>query len=458
MPGGIGSGIDVVAIVDGLMQYQSIGLERLKDKKGLFQYQEKSYTDLKKMINDFHQKLDSFQAILNKNHFKVVSSNESILSVATTSNNVGVGQYNLNITQLAKAHKLSSPAFASQTNALVLSGDLTIETNGNQVTLNLTGAESLEQIRDNINNSENNPGVTASILKVNGAGGVDEYRLILSADEEGTAHAMTISGTAAAGIDLTHELSAAQNAQFTFNGFDVERSSNTISDVLDGVTFHLNGQIGLVNFIISSDIENEEAAITESLQSIIDAYNDVMGLVAKNQSESLLRDSTYSTIPKLLKNVIDGIYGEGDVNRLLDFGVQTAKATVKTTVNIAQKEIEYTVTGQIKLDTTLFSKMIKNNLDDLRSLFTSNSNGLLKAMNGTIDEIENKNIFLREKIIDDQTRDIEDSIYKETARLERVRAHLINQYARVEKIMDYYSNLSNTLDQQLSAMSGLQKK
>lgn len=455
MPGGVGSGIDVVAIVDGLMQYQSIGLQRLEDKKDLFQYQEKSCADLRKTLNDFRQKLDSFQAILNKNHFKVVSSNETILSVATTANNVGIGQYNLNITQLAQAHKLSSTPFASQTNPLALSGDLTIETNGNQVTLNLTGTESLEQIRDNINNSANNPEVTASILKANGVGGVDEYRLVLSANDEGLAHAMTIGGSA--GIDLTHELTAAQNAQFTFNGFNVERSSNTVSDVLDGVTFHLNGQVGLANFTVSSDIENEEAAITESLQSVIDTYNDVMGLVAKNQSTSLLRDSTYSTIPKLLKSVIDGAYGDGDLNRLLDFGVQTAKASVKTTVNLAQKEIEYTVTGQIKLDATLFSKMIKDNLQDLRSLFNS-SNGLLKAMDETIDGIENKNLFMREKTIGDQTRDIENSIYKETARLDRLRAHLINQYAQVEKIMDYYSNLSNTLDQQLSAMSSLQNK
>ncbi len=446
MVSGIGSGIDVRAIVDGLMEYQSRGLDRMNEKKGLYQYQQKAYTELKNRFTDFHNKLESFQSILNKNHYKSQSSDENIVSVATTSDTVASGQYQLDVSQLAQAHKISSAAMTTNSEALMLTGDLVIETNGKTLTLNLSETDTLSTIRDNINHSENNPGVTASILKVTAADGSDEYRLLLSADETGVDHAMTLSGTGAAGLDLTHELSAPSNAKFTMNGFQIERSSNNISDVLDGVSFHLNGQTGQANITISSDIENEEAVISDGFQSIIDAYNGVMDLLSQNQSQSLLRDSTYGLIQLHMKNAISDQYGDGTVNRLLDIGVKTARAEVTTN----QEGKEYAVTGKLDLDKETFSQMIKSNLDDVRSLFNSTNDGLVKALDKTIDDIENHAISNREKIIGQQTRQIDNSIYKEEARLMEVREHLINQYKSVEEIISRYDAIGNFLDQQLS--------
>jgi len=450
---GVGSGFDVVSIVESLMQYQSRGLERLNQQKSLYQFQQKAYTELKQKLTQFNETISDFESILNKNHYTSESSNEAVVSVATSSEDIPTGQYSLDVTQLAQAHQISSSAYSSKSDSLMISGELNIDIGAESFSLTVNESDTLETIKNSINISLNNPGVTASILKVTGAGGEDEYRLLLTSDETGVDNALSLSGDAATSLDLTNELTAAQNAEFTFNGFQVERNSNTVSDVLDGVTFNLNGQIGNADITIKSDIENEEAAITSAFQSVIDSYNEIMGMVAKNQSESSLRDSTYSLIELNLKNTMSQTFGSGSINTLLELGVKTDEALVKSN----DDGTEYVVGGRLTIDMDQFSDSIKNKLDDVRAMFNHPTDGLIKGLETTISNIETKTIFNREKIIGEQTNNINDRIYREEDRLDQIRSRLMSQYSEVEKIISHYDAISDYLDQQLAAMRSSKK-
>ena len=61
------------------------------------------------------------------------------------------------------------------------------------------------------------------------------------------------------------------------NGLSITRSSNTIDEVIKGVTLNLhNADVGKnVTVTVSADIE----ALTSTLQSYVDAYNDLKGFV-----------------------------------------------------------------------------------------------------------------------------------------------------------------------------------
>ena len=112
-----------------------------------------------------------------------------------------------------------------------------------------TGATSLTDVRDAINNSSF--GVTASIIEVS----TGSYSLMVKSPE-GAANAMrvttSLSGSAVDVIkydpennsralkDSATQVVSASDASFTIDGIAVTRSSNTITDLFSGITVELD--------------------------------------------------------------------------------------------------------------------------------------------------------------------------------------------------------------------------
>ncbi len=106
------------------------------------------------------------------------------------------------------------------------------------------------------------------------------------------------------GVDFT-ETQSAQDSQIKVDGFPtgadewITRSSNTIDDVLQGVTLHLH-DTGTVQVNLTRDIES----VKQKLTSMIDAYNSVTTFLAENTGYNstlkvagvLMGDSTVSNI------------------------------------------------------------------------------------------------------------------------------------------------------------------
>ncbi len=133
----------------------------------------------------------------------------------------------------------------------------------------------LEQIRDAINADENNPGVTATVIS--GDGGMQ--KLMLTSENIGSENALTLSyaGTiapASFGFDTLNDIggdTSLLDAEFVVDGYTITRSSNTVDDVISGVTFSLVSADPGVKQTIS--IDQDLGAIEQRVQSFADAYN-----------------------------------------------------------------------------------------------------------------------------------------------------------------------------------------
>ncbi|WP_185967303.1 flagellar filament capping protein FliD [Legionella israelensis] len=455
------AGVDVQDLVDGLMVYQRQGLVRMNQKQELLNVQKSAYAELKQFITTFQKNFADFQALLNHRAYKAESLNENIVSVATTGEKLAAGEYEINVTQLAHAHQIASKGFDEGSQSLELTGDLTIEVAGSEMTVSVDSDDSLESIKDKINQSSLNPGVTASIMKTTGAGGVDEYRIVLTSDTTGSANEINLSGTIAADLDLSNELQAAQNALLTFNGFSVERDSNYITDLMDGMSIHLNGELGSTVVSIKEDNTGTVSQLKEQFQGIIESYNQVMQFLAKNKAHPSFRDSTYPLIQKSLQSIMRDNYGNGSLKALFELGIKTSKSKVdvievKDNENNV-KQIEYAVTGLIEINDSTFDEIFGSHIDEIRAMFNGDD-GLIKAVDEISDHLETETIFNREKIIDEQSRRFNDRIFREENRLKSVRERLIAQYTEVEKIISNYEMMGDFLDKQLDAMSGKLKK
>jgi len=270
----------------------------------------------------------------------------SLLDVSGT-NAVSVGQHSIIVEQLAQAERLSSSAAVkdntgtaavSDTTALNLSGSFLIE----GVTINVAVDDSLQDIASAINQQNSGAtatGVSASVVKV----GDNDFRLTLVADETG-ATGFTLSGAdldaagALANLQMggvgqanqRQSVQTAQDAQLSVDGLTVTRSSNTITDVLSGVTLSLKQADPTVT--VNMTIGVDQQALRDSVQSFVDAYNGLQALISEQfqfdentQANGVLAGSTFlttlqSTLSSSLLQAIPG--AASDRSSLVMIGVE----------------------------------------------------------------------------------------------------------------------------------------
>ncbi|OAI06601.1 flagellar filament capping protein FliD [Methylomonas methanica] len=282
---GIGSGIDINSLVTQLVAADG------QPALNAIQRQEDSVNTRLSGIGSLKSALSDFQTAVNKlkdgNLFKThkaASADESILKVAAGAGSVA-GSYALEVTQLAKAQKSISAEFASSA-ATVGTGSLTIATTAG-VSFNVTVGSSnntLTGIRDAINNASGNTSVTASIVNVDNSTGTGTIsKLVLTAKNSGLANAFTVTGsdddgnnTDTSGLSqvFSSNLSAqatAADAIIKVDGQTATRSTNSITDVVQGLTLDLkSAQVGTK---VNVDVSLDNEAINKTLTSFVTAYN-----------------------------------------------------------------------------------------------------------------------------------------------------------------------------------------
>lgn len=450
----IGNSIDVNAIVSSYMEVEKLRVSRLEKTRSEYEFQLANYDQFGALLKTFSQAVDNINTVINTNSYKISSSNNAVLNAVLTGNNVSPSQYVVNVTQLAQAQQIASSVFTAADSALGLTDSLDIQLGGNSFSLAISADDSLETIRDNINKSANNLGLTATILSTTSNTGTAEYRLLLTSSQTGIANQMQISGSALTSLGLSNETKAAQDAIFTFDGFPVTRSSNTVSDLLDGITFTLNAA-STATIDIAADNANRNDNITNAIHSLVDSYNALIDVIDKNQSSKILRDSTYSTIKLSLQNTMTRLLGTGSVQNLFDLGVKTAESHP----SYNDEGVEYVSTGRLIIDGSALSAALYNNYDDIKTFFTNTSNGLVAQFRDTLYEINKPggNVSIREQTIKEQESRIDNKISWEESRLDFVREKLIQQYSALNLFIQHYQQISSFLEQQLNQLDNSKK-
>jgi flagellar hook-associated protein 2 len=237
-----------------------------------------------------------FKATLSSSDTDVQASD--LLSVATSSG-ATPGSYDLKITNIAQAQKLSSGSFASASTALgsTYAGDVLI--NGQIV--NITAADTLTNIRDKINalNTGSTPTkVSAGIINY----GASDYRLVLTSQQTGADGIALLNGSE---NDILGNLGITETAATTYSlknavtgGTQSDRFSGvseTIAQLLSlnaaasSTTLQIRDSTGTLSNMISIDL----AAM--DLNDIRDAINNSKGTanIAASVKTEVVSGTTY---------------------------------------------------------------------------------------------------------------------------------------------------------------------
>jgi flagellar hook-associated protein 2 len=277
---GVGSGLDLNSLLDSL-----VSSERATAEGPLNRRQFNAQTRLSALGSLKSAASSLADAVAALEDFKIgraaTSSNDAVVT-ASAEAEAAAGGYRIEVEQLASAQSLATSAldpFADSTSALG-EGTLTLTVGGKTAVIAVAaGANSLDAVRDAINASDLD--VHAAVVRDG-----DGYRLLLASDVTGTAGEITatVDGTldtrlASASMD---ETVAAQDAQFRLNGLELTSSSNSVSDVLSGITLELHG-VSEPGESASLEIGTDKAAVSSKLADVVKAYN---GLVDKIKASS----------------------------------------------------------------------------------------------------------------------------------------------------------------------------
>lgn len=397
------SSLDVNSIVSQLMTVERQPISKLNTKEASYQAKLTAYGSIKGAVAGFQTALQGLNSASKFQTLSATPSDSTVFSASATSIAVA-GTYSLEVSSLAQAQKLAAAGQASSTAAIGGGGSTTVtfdfgttsgtllpsgkyDTDGDfvsngggtkSVTIDSSN-NSLQGIRDAINAAK--IGVTATIVN---DGSDTPYRLVLSSDSNGASNSMkiSVSGEAAvqdllehnpAGTQNLSETVTASNANFKVNGVAVSKTSNSISDVIQGVTLTLNKT---TSSPATLTVARDNAAISSAISGFVKAYNDLTGTLktfsaydaAKQQGAILQGDATVRSLETQLR----GIVGSSVVGT-------PGNLTTLSSVGVAfQKD------GTLAVDQAKLSNAINNNFGDIASLFASvgtSSDSLVKFNN-----------------------------------------------------------------------------
>lgn len=297
-----------------------------------------------------------------------------------------VGSYTIEIKQMATAHKLGGDTYADASASAGLSGTLSLVAGDDYTAtdIEISGDMSLDDIADAINDQSSATGVRASVLQVSD----DEYMLVLSAIDTGQEITFDTDGadtTIAASLGLinadgsyANELVAADQAIFSVDGVEVTRSSNTVDDVIDGVTLYLYAEEAGTE--ITLEIDEDASSVYDAIEAFVTAYNELRSFVITNQAYEAGEGASEDAVlfgDSLLSSVVSSVYDA------LSFTDDSDTYASLSSVGITFDESNYLVIDSETLEDALVS-----NFDEVADLFslstdTGSDNLLVSEADGT---------------------------------------------------------------------------
>lgn len=456
---GVGSsgGLDVKGIVDNLMIGEGKKLTTMQKKVEAESVQLSGYGQLNSLVNTLKTNIDSLKSAMKSGYVTSVSDDTKLTASITNSDQVFNATRSLVVSKLATAETWSSATpSTSRSTALGMSGDITMTIGSSNFTISVSTGDTLDNIRDKINNTSSNIGVTASVLSTNDISGNPQYSLMIASKNTGTENKVTLSGAGTTALGLTNEMIIAKNAEFTIDGQSVIRSSNTISDVIDGVSFTLL-TTGSSSFTVALDQNAQNAAVTTGLHNVVDAYNQVIDFIDRVTAERTMTDSTVANTKYTIKNIFrDSSPGSTGISSLFDMGVSYGPSVVLQT----NKGKSYTSAGRLKVTDADVITALNANRTNIESFISNVTTGFVKTADDAIKGITGYTgtIALRKQTINEITARLNTNISNEQERLDKVRLDLTMKYANLNTIMDKFDQISTFLDGQFASVNGAKSK
>lgn len=215
------------------------------------------------------------------------------------------------------------------------------------------------------------------------------------------------------------------NSKISFNGLNIERNSNTISDLVTGITLNLKSVMSEDDNDVSIDVSNDVSAVKSKVEEFITSFNDVYTFIKTNSTSQdgvrgvLLGDASASSLLSLLSSTayspISGL-GSGTINSLSEMGI---------TFN--------TSTGLSITDSAQLTNVLEDNIEEVEQMFVSDS-GIAVNLYNRLQPYTGSTGYLstRKNSVDDNIESINDSINLAQSKIDKRAEALRMQYIQLQ--------------------------
>ena len=348
----VGSGLNVTQIVDALIDAERVPRETQINK----QIDERNVSisalgEVKTEVKTFKDNLE-FLETTNTNGLVVASSDEAVGIEANGKIAVQPFSHSFEVTQLAAKHTLAFSGFADTTSATGVT-DLTIDfgswaagptftpRSGN-TTVNLNvppGTDSLADLSNIINNAD--IGISANVIRV-GDGNFaltlvgeegQENQIRITAENTGVRVDALSYDPATNSADSSNQIIAGTDAEMYIDGVFVSRDSNTVDDLINGVSLSLNKvstNVATVSAQYDKSVAQETLRLfVEEMNFMLEKLNEVTyrGTAGSDDAGPLAGDPLMRSYLNTLKSMtVKPIMGfQSEPVYLSNFGVMTER-------------------------------------------------------------------------------------------------------------------------------------
>jgi len=159
--------------------------------------------------------------------------------------------------------------------------DLQLTVNGVDYTVDVAANTTLQGLADLINQDTALDGkVLASVVNT----GANQYQLYIKSGDGTSTNTPTLKGNSGLnpGFDdstltptYTNVLQTGTDAEFKYNGVDVKRTTNSVDDIITGLTLNLT-EVTEAGKEVTVQISQDTSGIKEQVEGFVTAYNDLM--------------------------------------------------------------------------------------------------------------------------------------------------------------------------------------
>jgi flagellar hook-associated protein 2 len=451
---GAGSGIDIKGLAQGLVDAEKTPKkERIDAKIAQSEAKITGYGAVKYALSELKTAFGKLNDASDFSSIKPSNTQPAAFGV-TASTTAEAGSYSIEVLQTALAQRTASSNFADRATPLNV---VSPATTGTAFNLNLTvGGMSKGAI------NVTNPTPAGMVSAINGAKlGVtaqlintgNGYNVVITGDT-GASQAFSLtsddgSGTAVPGVQFATPLQTATNASFKVNGLAVSRSSNTVTDVIDGVTLDLYAN---TTGAARLDLNRDTASIKDNIKGLVTAYNDF------DESLKVLgdRSSEVEEFGGVLagESLLESVRTQ--VRAMVTNNSSTPGTNIKAARDVGLSIDRY---GKLSLNEGKLDTALQNNFGEVSTLFSAGTNNksiYSPAPAGLAGDAINKieKMLLSTGIIETQSANATTKIAKykeELATLEDRMEKLLNRYMSQFSVMESIVGNSNSTREGLTS-------
>jgi flagellar hook-associated protein 2 len=456
---GVGSGLDLESIISASVDAESRPkLLSFSKKEESLKVELSAVGEVKSALSklqDTIEKLadpDSF----NKRIADITQPEGGDLISVTPTKDITPGTFAIEVVQLAQGSRAVSNAslFTTKDDVVTASGgNLTFKAGTEEFSLSIDAGATLAELRDAVNDSDDNFGVTANIINTG-----SEAKLVLTSSISGTGNDLVITNDNAeldnvstvanaggnGGISIATE-DQAQDAEIKVDGISIANDTNTFKDAVQDMTIVAKRE-SVDTETAKLEVKYDKESSTKLIDELVKNYNNLIGQIGLQSrvGKPLNGDATLRTLSAQLVNTLSTqVSDAGPFETIFDIGLGVDKK------------------GYLEKSTLVRSldDALEDNFDNVGAAFAGD-NGVAKQLESLLDNyVDSKGIIKqREDSLNSQLDELEDDKLNHQYRMTEFEASLRKKYSGLDVLLAQMQSTQRYLGAQLSSLPGFTKQ